>query len=588
MKTVYIPKGETVHYESLVTEHLVVHGHLHVTYGIKAKTITGKGVINAGTIDADTVCIDDVEAASVICKRLIAKRAQAPEIFASESAAVSCFLSAAYVETGKLTVAISEIDVVEAQEVVNLKPKKRSLFGTLLASVLRSFWTALTVRGEKAEVMDAEFTPVQEETAEATQEEPAAEQPATVQEVPVATAEPEMDVVDEELNRIIGLFKLSREQGYIEELGESGKNLLEMYLPMIPHETVLAELSEPVREALKDESLLSPDAWLKRRREEIRGLEERITYLGGQKDLAESQSQTYEQTHQEMASQIEKLRWEILGLEAKQFAGMDTSEMQERLVELSQRYDEAARDDRSDAAEQQRNLSALRAKIARRQAEQYQSKFTQALADISAKVKELGARYQRETAAYKAFHAGMECPTCHRPVTEQSLSEVQAALKKVISDLYAAGTEQRGQLTELQEMDKKAADTFEQFKADDLAKWQAEAAELEQACTELSGSASKEVERLRMEIQTLSAELDYGNLKATMQSIVHTCPPPSANHQDIFAAWRQVRARETQRRAAPPKKISFDRRKFAPYLEKLGSDKEIEELFLEFLRQRVN
>lgn len=25
MKTVYIPKGETVHYESLATEHLVVH-----------------------------------------------------------------------------------------------------------------------------------------------------------------------------------------------------------------------------------------------------------------------------------------------------------------------------------------------------------------------------------------------------------------------------------------------------------------------------------------------------------------------------------------------------------------------------------
>ena len=299
---------------------------------------------------------------------------------------------------------------------------------------------------------------------------------------------------------------------FIEELGESGKNLLEMYLPMIPHETVLAELSEPVREALKDESLLSPDVWLKRRREEIRGLEERITYLGGQKDLAESQGKTYEQTHQDLASQMEKLRWEIAGLESKQFAGMNTSEMQEQLVELSQRYDEAARDDRSDAAEQQNNLSALREKIARRQAEQYQSKFTQALADISAKVKELGARYQREAAAYKAFHAGMECPACHRPVTEQSLPEVQAALKKVLSELYAAGTEQRSHLTELQEMDKKAADTFEQFKADDLAKWQAEATELEQLCQKLVGSASKEVERLRMEIQSLSAELDYGNL----------------------------------------------------------------------------
>ena len=78
MKTVYIPKGETVHYESLVTERLVVHGHLHVTYGIKAKAISGKGVINAGTIEANTVCMDDVEAASVICKRLLAKRVQAP------------------------------------------------------------------------------------------------------------------------------------------------------------------------------------------------------------------------------------------------------------------------------------------------------------------------------------------------------------------------------------------------------------------------------------------------------------------------------------------------------------------------------
>ena len=61
MKTVYIPKGETVHYESLATEHLVVHGRLHVTYGVKAQSITGSGVIDAGNINADTVCIDDVE-----------------------------------------------------------------------------------------------------------------------------------------------------------------------------------------------------------------------------------------------------------------------------------------------------------------------------------------------------------------------------------------------------------------------------------------------------------------------------------------------------------------------------------------------
>lgn len=299
---------------------------------------------------------------------------------------------------------------------------------------------------------------------------------------------------------------------FIEELGEDGKNLLERYLPLIPQEMILAQLAEPVRASLKDEFLLSPDGYLKRRREEIRGLEERITYLNGQKDMAVSQSEKRDKAWQELTDQQKALKEEAAALEEKQFAGLDVERIQERLVELSRRYDETAQDARGEAAEQQKELHALREKLVRRQAEQYQSKYTKPLADISAKVKELGARYQRETAAYKAFHAGMECPTCHRPVTEQSLSEVQAALKKVISDLYAAGTEQRGQLTELQEMDKKAADTFEQFKADDLAKWQAEAAELEQACTELSGSASKEVERLRMEIQTLSAELDYGNL----------------------------------------------------------------------------
>jgi len=45
-----------------------------VTYGVKAQSITGSGVIDASSINADTVCIDDVESGTVICKRLIAKQ----------------------------------------------------------------------------------------------------------------------------------------------------------------------------------------------------------------------------------------------------------------------------------------------------------------------------------------------------------------------------------------------------------------------------------------------------------------------------------------------------------------------------------
>ena len=184
MKTVYIPKGETVRYETLATDRLVVKGCLKVTYGIKARTISGGGMITAGTVSADDIRVDDLEAASVTCQRLIAKRVQTPELFAFESAAVSCFLSSAFVATGKLTVALSEIDEVKTDEVIHLKPRKRSLFRLLLVSALRSFWTSLTARPQKPEVIDADFTPVKDESE------------------------------DEELNRFVGMFKLARESGF--------------------------------------------------------------------------------------------------------------------------------------------------------------------------------------------------------------------------------------------------------------------------------------------------------------------------------------------------------------------------------------
>lgn len=329
---------------------------------------------------------------------------------------------------------------------------------------------------------------------------------------------------------------------FIEELGEDGKKLLERYLPTIPHETVLSQLSEPVREHLKNETILSPEGSLKRCREEIRGLEERITYLRGQKDLAASQGESHEQAEQELILQADTLREEIAELEQRQFSGMDVSDMQERLVELSGRYEEAARDERTDTSKLREQLQTLREKIARREGEQYQSKFTEALAEASARVKDLGMRYQRESAAYKAFHAGMECPACHRSVTEQSLSEVQAALKKVLSELYAAGSEQRAQLIELQEMDKKAADTFARFKEDDLGKWAAEAAEMEQRCASLAEQASAETECLRAEIQTLTADLEYGNLSQSEYDHLGTCREELRQSEAKIAALQTMTA----------------------------------------------
>ncbi len=91
MKTIYIPKGEVVHYESLSTGHLIAEGTLEVTRGIHAKLIDGDGVIHAETVKADIIRIRCLETSLTVCRRLIAKVVECPEVYASESAAVSCF-----------------------------------------------------------------------------------------------------------------------------------------------------------------------------------------------------------------------------------------------------------------------------------------------------------------------------------------------------------------------------------------------------------------------------------------------------------------------------------------------------------------
>ena len=74
MKTIYIPNGETVHYESLVTDRLVVQGCVDVDGSIKAKIICGGGAVYAGAVHADIIHVDDLETSETVCKRLLAKR----------------------------------------------------------------------------------------------------------------------------------------------------------------------------------------------------------------------------------------------------------------------------------------------------------------------------------------------------------------------------------------------------------------------------------------------------------------------------------------------------------------------------------
>lgn len=214
MKKVFIPAGESRSYETLVTEHLVVDGHLNVVNGLKAKTISGTGVITAGEVSADVCHIGELETATAIFRKLMARRVSAAEVFASDCACVTHFLSAAYVETGRLTVSVSEIDKVKADEIITLQ-KKRGMFGALVASSLRAFWLDLTAPID--DYMDAEFEPV--DKSKDTSIDPAVQkeiartvrQILAEQEKEAAASESDEDF---ELKRVISTFKLLRDKGY--------------------------------------------------------------------------------------------------------------------------------------------------------------------------------------------------------------------------------------------------------------------------------------------------------------------------------------------------------------------------------------
>lgn len=108
--------------------------------------------------------------------------------------------------------------------------------------------------------------------------------------------------------------------------------------------------------------------------------------------------------------------------------------------------------------------------------------------------------------------------------------------------------------------------------------------QLNLTCADLMADYDAESQKAFAEMCSIEG---YQINKAAIQYIVRKCPPPTASYQEMYAAWCEARAAAENRLTAPPKKISFNRKRFAPYLDKLGSDRELEKLFLEFLQERM-
>ena len=146
MKTLYVPKGKTLHYDHLECQNIVVDGTLRVDSAVRAQHISGNGFLNAVSIYVSSLCIPNIDTVKLVCDVLTAKHVNAIDMIVNSSAVVSGYLEAEYVDAEKLTLGRHQIMELHAKEVVCLSEKSRSVLGALLAGFIRKLWLSMTHR----------------------------------------------------------------------------------------------------------------------------------------------------------------------------------------------------------------------------------------------------------------------------------------------------------------------------------------------------------------------------------------------------------------------------------------------------------
>ena len=309
----------------------------------------------------------------------------------------------------------------------------------------------------------------------------------------------------------------------IEVLGNKGRYLFERYMPEVPHEKVMEQLSEHNQSILAQNPFLSPEALVKQTRESIRELESTLTYCQGQQDLLRSQREQSGVLLADRQKELQDCRVRIQELESIRTTGFDGSDLKERLADLYSLHEEYVREQASlpqtdDLDAKFRDLTQKRAK---READVYHSQYAQALADTQKQINELGMELARHRHILAGLQPGIRCPMCYQTVTQETLPALKDEFEATIRRICAQGKELSGQLDELHGLDEKAREVFEAFRAQDIAMCNLELADIELRRQQAVDAVRAENERrqqkiseIREEIQNIELDLETGRLSS--------------------------------------------------------------------------
>lgn len=258
---------------------------------------------------------------------------------------------------------------------------------------------------------------------------------------------------------------------FIEELGEDGKALLEKHLPFVDEKAVTAGLSEFGRSLLHGKDIPAPETYMKNLRDEIRELKECIIVYEGQSALLMTQRRDSAQALNLLKVRLDSLAEEIASLEAKKAEG-GGSALQAELDAATDVYNELLGDKPAppQTEEMERELREAELALERVRAKVYESKFTQAIAETNAALSAAYSEHGKIRAVAARIKPGGKCPVCFTEITEQTVAAVNQELAPQLAEIVTRGKGLKSQLTDLQALDGKAKETFEQFRQEDIQK----------------------------------------------------------------------------------------------------------------------
>lgn len=281
----------------------------------------------------------------------------------------------------------------------------------------------------------------------------------------------------------------------IENMGDKGRELILKYLKPVSVGKVLEQLPQ-YETVLKDLSLdsSSPEEMIKSYRCAVRSTEQQIGVLEGQASAFEDARNESLQKLDKLKADYDKtirLKDELI---ARQYDGIDLQDLSNERERLMCGLESGGQDGK---------VQKLKSETEKAKQRVYVSKYTQALADAKAEVNQLSQKYMSLSKRLSELKVGDKCSTCFMSVTEDNIESVKAAMTAECKEIIRLGKGAAANVKELEELDKKSKDAFEQFKADDIKKL---TDELNAASYDNGQSGIKE------RLQSIDALKKYGNL----------------------------------------------------------------------------